>query len=152
MSTEKLGGIRGHYSHRKAAALQKPLPCQLAHRVLSVGALRTETLLPLKPTQVCLEDQLPGITSELVKNAESWGFPGGSVVKSLPANAGDMGLILGWGKIPHASEQLSLGATSVEPVLLSPGAATTEAPVPWRLCSSKRAPTAAGAALYSQLE
>ena len=26
---------------------------------------------------------------------ESWGFPGGSVLKNLPANAGDMGLILG---------------------------------------------------------
>ena len=25
-----------------------------------------------------------------------WGFPGGSVVKNLPANAGDMDLILGW--------------------------------------------------------
>ena len=29
-------------------------------------------------------------------------FPGGSVVKNLPSNAEDMGLILGWGtKIPH---------------------------------------------------
>ena len=35
------------------------------------------------------------MTSELVRNAESWGFPGGSVVKSLPANAGDMGSIPG---------------------------------------------------------
>ena len=26
---------------------------------------------------------------------ESWGFPGGSVLKNLPANAGDMGPILG---------------------------------------------------------
>ena len=25
-----------------------------------------------------------------------WGFPGGSVVKNMPANTGDMGLILGW--------------------------------------------------------
>ena len=25
-----------------------------------------------------------------------WGFPGGSVVKNLPAKTGDMGLILGW--------------------------------------------------------
>ena len=33
----------------------------------------------------------------------SEGFPGGSVVKNLPANvgdAGDMGLILGWGRSP----------------------------------------------------
>ena len=31
-------------------------------------------------------------------------FPGGSVVKILPSNAGGVGLIPGWGdKIPHAS-------------------------------------------------
>ena len=29
-----------------------------------------------------------------------WGFPGGSVVKNLPANAGDLGLILGSGRSP----------------------------------------------------
>ena len=29
-----------------------------------------------------------------------WGFPGGAVVKNLPANAGDMGLILGSGRSP----------------------------------------------------
>ena len=28
------------------------------------------------------------------------GFPGGSVVKNLPANVGDMGSIPGWGKCP----------------------------------------------------
>ena len=40
-------------------------------------------------------------------------FPGGSVVKNLPCNAGDTGLIPGWGtKIPHATEQLSLCATN----------------------------------------
>ena len=30
----------------------------------------------------------------------SEGFPGGSVVKNLPANAGDSGLIPGWGRSP----------------------------------------------------
>ena len=30
----------------------------------------------------------------------SMGFPGGSVVKSLPANAGDMGSVPGWGRSP----------------------------------------------------
>ena len=30
------------------------------------------------------------------------GFPGGSVVKNPPANAGDMGLIPGWGRSPGA--------------------------------------------------
>ena len=28
------------------------------------------------------------------------GFPGGSVVKNLPADAGDAGLISGWGRSP----------------------------------------------------
>ena len=31
-----------------------------------------------------------------IKNTSSRGFPGGSVVKNLPANAGNMGLILVW--------------------------------------------------------
>ena len=30
------------------------------------------------------------------------GFPGGSVVKNLPANAGDVGSIPGPGRFPHA--------------------------------------------------
>ena len=29
-----------------------------------------------------------------------WGFPGGSVVRNLPANAGDVGLIPQWGRSP----------------------------------------------------
>ena len=57
------------------------------------------------------------------------GFPGGSVVKNPPANAGDLVYIL-MGKIPHAVEQLRLCVTSVEPVLKSPGATTTEALAP----------------------
>ena len=39
------------------------------------------------------------------------GFPGGSVVKNPPANAGDMGLI------PHAADQLSPCTTAIKPVL-----------------------------------
>ena len=35
------------------------------------------------------------------------GFPGGAVVKNLPANAGDTGSIPGPEKIPNAVEQLS---------------------------------------------
>ena len=30
-----------------------------------------------------------------------WGFPGGSVVKNLPANAGDVGSIPGMGRFPR---------------------------------------------------
>ena len=44
-----------------------------------------------------------------------WDFPGGPVVKNLSFNAGDVGLIPGWGtKIPNALGQLSLCATSRE--------------------------------------
>ena len=40
-------------------------------------------------------------------------FPGGSVVKNLLSNAGDVGLIPGQGaRIPHATEQLSPCATT----------------------------------------
>ena len=40
------------------------------------------------------------------------------MVKNLPANAGDTGLIPGPGtKIPHAVEQLNLCTTTTEPVL-----------------------------------
>ena len=44
-------------------------------------------------------------------------FPGGSVVKNPPSNAGETGLIPGWGtKIPHAEGQLSLCTATTEPV------------------------------------
>ena len=37
------------------------------------------------------------------------------MVKNLPSNAGDVGLIPGQGtKIPHAAEQISLRATTTE--------------------------------------
>ena len=39
---------------------------------------------------------------------KEWGFPGSLVVKNLPSNAGDVGLIPGEGnKILYAMEQLS---------------------------------------------
>ena len=42
-------------------------------------------------------------------------FPGGPVVKNLPSNAGDAGLITGWGtRFPHAARQLSPCATTTE--------------------------------------
>ena len=39
------------------------------------------------------------------------GFPGGAVVENPPANAGDMGL----SRVPHATKQVSLWATTTEP-------------------------------------
>ena len=47
-------------------------------------------------------------------------FPGGSVVKNLPANAGGMGSIPGQGR-----SYLSC-ATTIKPVLSSPESTTTE--------------------------
>ena len=45
---------------------------------------------------------LTEINSKNVKVVErAWGFPGGSVVKNLPANAGDKGLIPGFGISPR---------------------------------------------------
>ena len=47
-------------------------------------------------------------------------FPGGPVVKNLPSNAGDVGLIPGQGtKIPRATGQLSLCATTIELMCLN---------------------------------
>ena len=45
-------------------------------------------------------------------------FSGGPIVKNPPLNAGDMGLILGWGtRIPRAMGQLTLHATlTTEPI------------------------------------
>ena len=54
-------------------------------------------------------------------------FPGGLVVKKLPSNAGDMGLIPDWRtEFPHAAGQLSPHATAGEACVprLSPKAVT----------------------------
>ena len=51
------------------------------------------------------------------KDGQSWDFPGGLVVKNLPCNTGDMGLMPGQGtKIPYAVELLSLSAAITEPM------------------------------------
>ena len=42
-------------------------------------------------------------------------FPGDPVVKNLPANAGDIGVIPGPGRFHNASEQLSPCTTATEP-------------------------------------
>ena len=58
-------------------------------------------------------------------------FPGGAMVRNLPANAGDPGSIPGQGtKIPHGSGQPDLHT------------ATTEAWAPWHPCSAIREATA----------
>ena len=62
------------------------------------------------------------------------GFPGGSVVKPLPATVGDTGSIPDLGRPPHEVEPLSpcakllsLCSRTLEPQLMSPDATTTEA-------------------------
>ena len=61
------------------------------------------------------------------------GFPGGSVVKNMPADAGVTGLIPGpgrshmpWSNYAHAPQLLN----TIEPVFYSPGDATMEAYMP----------------------
>ena len=55
-------------------------------------------------------------------------FPSGSVVKNLPSNAGDKGLIPGRGtKIPHALGQLTLCAETNDPMCSRAPATTRKA-------------------------
>ena len=77
----------------------------------------------------------------------STGFPGGTVVENLPANAEDMGSSPGKGKIPHATEQLSPCDTTTEPTHLEP------VPHNKRGCDSERPHTAMKSGPHSpQLE
>ena len=71
--------------------------------------LRPPSLFPLVNAYISFRS--------LIFKTSGRGFPGGSVVKNLPASAGVTGSIPGPGKIPHASEQLSPCATTIEPVL-----------------------------------
>ena len=45
-----------------------------------------------------LHRKMPSTLSN--RKTKTWGFPGGSVVRNLPADAGDAGLIPGWGRFP----------------------------------------------------
>ena len=65
-------------------------------------------------------------------NEKNRDVPGGPVVKNLPCNAEDTGLIPGWGaKILHAAEHQGPCITTTEPTpqAESPRATTTEAHV-----------------------
>ena len=66
-------------------------------------------------------------------------FPGGPVVKNPPSNAEDAGSIPGRGtKMPHATGQLSLCATTTELVCLNERAHVPQTTKP--MCSGARAP------------
>ena len=73
----------------------------------------------------------------MINNTQSLDFPGGPVVKNPPASAGDMGSTSGpgrshmsWSNQTCAPQLLSLCSEAWEPQLLSPSAATAEAPGP----------------------
>ena len=84
------------------------------------------------------------------KTATIWDFPGGTLVKNSPCNAGDAGSIPTWGtKIPHAccgatnpthhyywSPRMFSGACVSQ--LESLGATTTEVYALWRPCTTAR--------------
>ena len=79
----------------------------------------------------------PAILINSLTYKHSRGFPGGSVVKNLPANAGDMGLSPGLGRshMPRSNQArapqlLSLHSRAHVPQLLSLSATTTEAHAP----------------------
>ena len=83
-----------------------------SHFLVDEGIVCITFLLPLTGQQATVSFRI-----FLFKNMKTWDFPGGPVVKDLPSNAGDVGSIPGWGtKIPHATGQLSLCATTTEPL------------------------------------
>ena len=67
----------------------------------------------------------PGFKCQ-IQNPEQ-GFSGGSMIKNLPAKAGDPGGISELRRSHMPAEQHSLRAITAEPVLWKPGAATPEA-------------------------
>ena len=76
-------------------------------------------------------------SSQLTIKTPILGFPGGSVVKNLPANIGDMGWIsdperfhMPWGNQAQVSQLLSLNSRVQELKLLSQCATVIEACVP----------------------
>ena len=75
-------------------------------------------------------------------------FPGGSVVKNLPANAGDTGSSPGPGRSHMPVEQLSLCATTTEARVPRARAPQQEKPPQWEA----RAPQPRVAPPSSQLE
>ena len=91
--------------------------------------------VPHFPHQQCPADAFPLSKKKRKKTIRD--FPGGAVVKSLSANAGDTGLSPGLERshMPRSNEArapqlLSLRSRAREPQLLSPRATTTEARAP----------------------
>ena len=80
---------------------------------------------------------------ELLVEDYGGGFPGSSVVKNPPASAGDTGSVPDLGRShmlwkSRVPQLLSLWSRAWELQLLTPDAATIEAPGPKNPCSAKR--------------
>ena len=107
-------------------------------RILELGGTCPNSyIFKLRKPRPKEDNDLPKITSLWWGKTASLGFPGGTVVKTLPANAGDTGLSPGPGRshMPRsnwacAPQLLSLCSRAREPQLLSPHATTTEAHAP----------------------
>ena len=105
--------------HHTSSSCGSILQCPWAH-CLSFSGHRSD----IHSREQCVRvDEIK--TSDLFK-IQTLGFPGGSVVKNLPANGWSQEFNPWPRRIPHATEQLSLCSTATEPVLWSSGAATTE--------------------------
>ena len=71
---------------------------------------------------------------------EKQGLPWWSSVRNPPCNAGDIGLVPGWGAmIPHAMRQLSPHATTIEPMLFNRRARVLQQKIP---CDATKIPCA----------
>ena len=68
-----------------------------------------------------------GLNLELERAEQD--FPGGTVSKNLPVNAGDTGSIPGPGKMPHAAGQLRPSASTTEPMLCNKRSHRSEKPM-----------------------
>ena len=64
-------------------------------------------------------------------------FPGDSVVKNLPASAGDVGSSSALEKIPHAEGWKSLWAAAAVPECPQVCALQQEKPLQWEACDCK---------------
>ena len=92
------------YYHSKAVVETDHMACKI-YNIYSLDLQRKG--LPTNPwsNQHYIQSQHK---NPLLKIFQFRDFPGGLVVKNPPSNAGDAGLIPGWGtKIPHAAGQLS---------------------------------------------
>ena len=98
--------------------------CVLLHPIFAwwekMGSKSQDVICPrTHTTNMTLTHIIQGITlhyTSLWNIKVGWDFPAGPVVKSLPSNRGDTGLIPGWeAKIPQVARQLDPLTTTTEP-------------------------------------